>query len=137
MKKTLAFLLLFAMLFSLVSGCTNGGKDGETNAPVDEYTLEREEGTNQLTFYWNADGVDYDKCDMWIWYPNADGHGYLFHPCEYGAKVVLNVPKDVSEVGFIVRRDCSDPGGASWGDATKDYDGDRYAQIEEKRPSFT
>ncbi|MBQ5487497.1 MAG: type I pullulanase [Clostridia bacterium] len=129
MKRSLAFLLLFAMLFTFVSGCTKGGNDGETKAPVDEYTLEREEGTNQLTFYWNADGVDYDKCDMWIWYPNADGHGYLFHPCEYGAKVVLNVPKDVSEVGFIVRRDCSDPGGSSWGDATKDYDGDRYAQI--------
>ena len=66
---------------------------------------------------------------MWIWYPNADGHGYLFHPCEYGVKVVLNVPEEISQVGFIVRRNCSDPGGASWGSATKDYDGDRFADI--------
>ena len=67
---------------------------------------------------------------MWIWYPNADGRGYPFHPCAYGAKVVLNVPEEVTEVGFIVRRNCSDPGGTSWGDAVKDYDGDRYAKIE-------
>ena len=95
----------------------------------EEYTLPREEGTRQLTFYWYGESVNYDTCDMWIWYPNADGHGYLFHPCEYGVKVVLNVPEDISRVGFIVRKNCSDPGGASWGDATKDYDGDRYAEL--------
>ena len=100
-----------------------------TEPVSDEYTIEREPGTNQLTFYWQADNVNYDKCDMWIWYPNADGRGYLFQPCDYGAKVVLNVPEGIDEVGFIVRKDCSDPGGTSWGDATKDYDGDRYAQI--------
>ena len=93
------------------------------------YSLPREEGTRQVIFYWNGDGADYAKCDMWIWYPNADGHGYLFHPCEYGAKVVLNVPESESRVGFIVRRNCSDPGGASWGEATKDFDGDRYAEL--------
>ncbi len=95
----------------------------------EEYSLPREEGTRQVIFYWNGDGADYAKCDMWIWYPNADGHGYLFHPCEYGAKVVLNVPESESRVGFIVRRNCSDPGGASWGEATKDFDGDRYADL--------
>ena len=42
---------------------------------------------------------------------------------------MLNVPESESKVGFIVRRNCSDPGGASWGEATKDYDGDRYAEI--------
>ena len=94
-----------------------------------EYTLPREEGTRQVIFYWYGENVDYDTCDMWIWYPNADGHGYLFHPCAYGAKVVLNVPESESRVGFIVRRNCSDPGGASWGSATKDYDGDRYAEL--------
>ena len=98
-------------------------------ARAEEYTLPREEGTRQVTFYWYCDGEDYDACDMWIWYPNADGHGYLFHPCEYGVKVVLNVPEKESKVGFIVRRNCSDPGGASWGSATKDYEGDRYAEI--------
>ena len=103
---------------------------GGTPARAEEYSLPREEGTRQVVFYWNGDGADYETCDMWIWYPNADGHGYLFHPCEYGAKVVLNVPESESKVGFIVRRNCSDPGGASWGEATKDYDGDRYAELD-------
>ena len=103
---------------------------GGTPARAEEYSLPREEGTRQVVFYWNGDGADYETCDMWIWYPNADGHGYLFHPCEYGAKVVLNVPESESKVGFIVRRNCSDPGGASWGSATKDYDGDRYAELD-------
>ena len=87
------------------------------------------ESTRRITFYWHADGVDYDTCDLWIWFPGKDGHGYLLEPCEYGAKVSLEVPGDVSQVGFIVRKACSDPGGASWGSATKDYDGDRFAEI--------
>ena len=148
MKRILAILLCLLMVCGLFVGCEKpADKPVTTNAPTEtqapittaapetepagteEYTLEREPGTNQLTFYWKDEGVDYSKCDMWIWYPNADGRGYLFHPCEYGAKVVLNVPTDVTEVGFIVRRDCSDPGGTSWGDATKDYDNDRFAAI--------
>ena len=125
MKRTGCALTVLMMVLTLLCGpgavtaaCAEG-----------EYTLPREEGTRQVTFYWRADDADYDTCDMWIWYPNADGHGYLFHPCAYGVKVVLNVPEDVTRVGFIVRRKCSDPGGASWGDATKDYDADRYAEI--------
>jgi pullulanase len=94
-----------------------------------EYTLEREPGTNQLIFYWLAKDVDLSKCDMWIWFPNADGKGYVFHEDYRGPKVILNVPEDVTEVGFIVRKNCSDPGGSSWGDATKDFEGDRYALI--------
>ena len=133
MKRLTALFLALLMLAAL-AGC--GRKpNGETPdasekpAPADEYTLEREDGKNQIVFYWYNESGNYDKCDMWIWFPNADGRGYLFHPCEYGAKVIVNVPADVTEVGFIVRRDCSDPGGTSWGDATKDYDGDRYAKI--------
>ena len=90
------------------------------------------EGMNRVTFYWYGDGADYGKCDMWIWFPGADGRGYLFEPCDYGVKVTLDVPEDVTKVGFIVRTDCSEPGGSSWGSATKDYDGDRYAEITGK-----
>ena len=157
MKRTIAFLLLLVMLLGLFAGCQQNTPETPTEAPAasdnqpteaepetaepseappeteapaeDEYSLPPEDGCNQLTFYWDGDGTDYDKCDMWIWYPNADGRGYPFHPCDYGAKVVLNVPADVTEVGFIVRKNCSDPGGTSWGDATKDFDGDRFAQI--------
>ncbi len=90
------------------------------------------EGMNRVIFYWYGDGADYAKCDMWIWFPNADGRGYLFEPCDYGVRVVLDVPEGVSQVGFIVRKECSDPGGSSWGSATKDVDADRYADIAGK-----
>ena len=87
------------------------------------------EGVRRLTLYWTDEGVDYETCDVWIWFPGKDGSGHLFEPCEYGGKTSVDVPEDVSEVGFIVRRDCSEPGGSSWGNATKDYDGDRFAAL--------
>jgi len=124
MKRILCVLTALLMLTALLP---EGA--AVSAARAEEYSLPREEGTRQVIFYWYGDGVNYEDCDMWIWYPNADGHGYLFHPCEYGAMVALNVPEGISQVGFIVRRNCSDPGGASWGSATKDYDGDRYAEI--------
>ena len=87
------------------------------------------EESRQVIFYWQAEGVNYDTCDMWIWFPGKDGRGYLFEPCDYGVRVALEVPSDVSRVGFIVRKACSDPGGSSWGSATKDYDGDRFVDL--------
>ena len=125
MKRTGCLLTALLMMVTLLSGWTAGS----AALAEEEYTLAREAGTRQVTFCWYGENVDYDTCDMWIWYPNADGRGYLFHPCAYGAKVVLNVPEEISKVGFIVRKNCSDPGGTSWGSATKDYDGDRYAEI--------
>ena len=95
-----------------------------------EYTIDREDGKNQITFYWTKPGVDYSKADMWIWYGGADGHGYPFHECAYGGKVVLNVPDTVHSLGYIVRYDCSDPGGSSWGEATKDVEDDLFLDIE-------
>ncbi len=140
-RKLISLLLCCLVAAGLLAGCagepaapttTAGTQAASASEPVlegTEYTLAPERGTNQLTFYWKGGGVDYSKCDMWIWMPGADGRGYPFHPCAYGGKVVLNVPEDVTEVGFIVRRDCSDPGGTSWGEATKDYDADRFAVI--------
>ena len=97
--------------------------------PADEFMLDPEPGTHQLTIYWKADKINFDTSDMWIWYEGADGHGYKMYPCAYGGKCVLNVPDDVQNVGFIVRTDCSEPGGSSWGSATKDYDGDRFIAV--------
>ncbi len=111
-------------------GGGNGDGTGDGQNPEDEYRLEKIEGHNQLTLYWTMPNVDYSKCDIWIWWGDVAGKGYLFHECGYGAKVVVNVPEEISEVGFIVRRDCSEPGGSSWGNATKDYDQDRFAIIE-------
>ena len=150
MKRKLALFLAALMLLGLLAGCgeapaqTQAEETGVTpaeTAPAEapaapavtpdpnEYTLPREDGCRQLTLYWKGPTDNYDNCDVWMWFPGRDGHGELFHPCGYGAKVVVNVPQDVTEVGFIVRRDCSDPGGSSWGDATKDYDEDRWAVL--------
>ena len=142
MKRLLRFGSLFLLLAMLLSVCLTacGGEGGDTTLPTeetkpsvpkDEYTLPLEDGYNQVTFYWTYGGT-YEKCDMWIWYGDKAGQGYVFHECEYGAKVVVNVPEGVEEVGFIVRRDCSEPGGSSWGSATKDYEQDRFAMIEGK-----
>jgi len=96
----------------------------------DEYQLAKEDGCNQLTVYWNYKGTQLDKCDLWVWWEDKEGSGYLFHECNFGAKCVVNVPDAITEVGFIVRKSCSDPGGVEWGTAVKDYDGDRVVKMD-------
>ena len=143
MKKTLRFIsiiILVFMVFSLtLTSCSNPTETYEETTteqseqpqqpPKEEYQLPLEDGYNQLTLYWSHNGT-YENCDVWIWWGDKAGQGHLFHECAYGAKMVVNVPEDVSEVGFIVRKDCSEPGGSSWGSATKDYDQDRFAIID-------
>ena len=112
---------------------TPGGEDTPSSGwtpPADEYTLERMDGYNQITFYWTHPDLDIATSDLWAWWDGKEGSGYLFHECDYGAKAVINVPEGIDQVGFIVRRDCSDPGASSWGSATKDYSEDRFAVIE-------
>lgn len=99
-------------------------------APVSgEYELPREAGCDQLSIYWTKDKIDINTSDMWIWFKGKDGRSYPMHPCDYGAKVVINVPEDVEEVGFIVRTGVTDVGSTSWGTATKDFDGDRFVKM--------
>ncbi len=146
-KKLLALALAALMLAGLLAGCgTPAAPAAEESAPPEteappqeapaaeeEFSLPPEAGCRQLTLYWKSPTDSYENCDVWVWYPGRDGHGELFHPCAYGGKIVLNVPEEIEEVGFIVRRDCSDPGGSSWGSATKDYDGDRFAVLTGER----
>ena len=127
-QKIVCLLLLAALLFT---GCEPAAVPPSTEPAPSEYTEPLQDGYNQVTFYWTYSGT-YENCDMWIWWGDKAGQGYLFHECEYGAKVVVNVPEGIEEIGFIVRKDCSDPGGSSWGNATKDYDQDRFAVIEGK-----
>ena len=146
MKKTysriLSLLLVAIMLLSLVlTSCRNDPSNnngtnesttdgGKWQIPEGEYTIPKEEGYNQITFYWSHPGV-IENCDIWAWWDGKEGSGYIMHPCDYGAKVVLNVPVDIEQVGFIVRTGCSEPGGSSWGEATKDGTSeDRFAVIE-------
>ena len=145
MKKTypriISFLLVAAMLLAMLISCTDPNKNDATTpaettkgdkwqVPEGEYTIPKEEGYNQITFYWSHPGV-IENCDIWAWWDGKEGSGYIMHPCAYGAKVVLNVPVGIEQIGFIVRTGCSEPGGSSWGEATKDGTSeDRFAVIE-------
>lgn len=83
---------------------TGPGTGGGTG---DEYQLPLEDGYNQLTLYWKGTArTNYDTADIWIWYADVNGQGYTFHKCGYGGKVVVNIPEDIAEVGFIVRTSC-------------------------------
>ena len=154
-KRWIACFLALLMVFGLFACGQTGNEQAEateqptevpvaepTEAPAnepepvepepaaDEYFLPKEEGMNQLTVYWKSETINFATSDMWMWFPGAEGRGYEMYPCAYGAKCMINVPKDIEEVGFIVRINCSDPGGTSWGDATKVYDGDRFAKMD-------
>ena len=97
--------------------------DGDWVMPEGEYTIEREPGCNQLTIYISLKGnsktYDPKVSDIWCWWEDKAGQGYLLNECQYGYKIVLNIPEEVKEVGFIVRTYCSEPGGNSWASATK------------------
>ncbi len=108
----------------------NTDPPSEWQPPEDEYILEREDGCRQITFYWTHSNLDIATSDIWVWWDGKEGSGYLMHECDYGAKAVINVPENINQVGFIVRRDCSDPGSDAWGDATKDFSEDRFAILE-------
>ncbi|MGN0814136.1 MAG: type I pullulanase [Candidatus Coproplasma sp.] len=128
----LSVLLSFVFVFAACGeqAVTPDTPDTPSGGTGDEYTLELEEGCRQLTIYYNR-AAGYTNCDIWLWYDGADGRGYVFHECDYGAKVVVNVPDTVEEVGYIIRTGCSDPGGTSWGTATKDgTDNDRSVTLD-------
>lgn len=131
MKKTQKIVCLLLLAALLLAGCAAAEVPPPTEPAPSEYIEPVQDGYNQVTFYWTHSGT-YENCDMWIWWGDKAGQGYLFHECEYGAKVVVNVPEGIEEVGFIVRKNCSDPGGSAWGSATKDYEQDRFAVIEGK-----
>ncbi len=120
-----------------VGGETGGGSNtgGNENNHHDPDVV-REEGHNLITFFWNnplwvKDPAKLAKCDIWCWWDGGEGGGRMMKQCEYGAMLTLSVPEDVTEVGFIVRTNCSDPGGTSWGNANKDCGpDDLFATIE-------
>ena len=140
-RRLLSFILALTMLLlPLLASCNTQtdppssettGQEEPTEQVTEEYTLPLEDGYNQLTIYFNHKDT-YENCDVWIWWGDVAGKGYILHECTYGAKAVINVPEGIEEVGFIVRKNCSDPGGTSWGSATKDFEADRFVAIEGK-----
>ncbi len=98
---------------------------GETRDDLD--LSDRPENTNVLVIYWTRGNGVFEGCDMWYWYDGKDGSGHLYEECDYGVRAIMYIPVGVEKVGFIARTDCSEPGGTSWGTATKDFSEDRYA----------
>ncbi len=126
-SKIFMTIVCLVLLASFFVAC-----NPDTNSPPDEWTLEKEDGYNQVTIYWkpSSSAVDVTKSDAWIWWDDKDGSGYLMHECDYGFKTMVNVPEGIEQIGFIIRTNCSDPGGSSWGDATKDVGEDRFITLE-------
>ena len=137
--KPIALLLSLALMVCLLFSACGENMPVTTPAPetepstvppaAEEYYEPLQEDYNQVIFYWNGSN-NYENCDVWAWWDGKDGKGYRFHECSYGGKAVIQVPEGISQIGFIVRKDCSDPGGSSWGSAAKDYAQDRFAAIE-------
>ena len=94
----------------------------------DEYFLPKEEGCNQLTIYWNYPG-DVSTAGFWIWPEGGNGYGYEVYPCEYGVKCMVNIPEDVTRVGFIACYGEVTVPSSSWIGGTKDFDGDRFVDM--------
>ena len=135
---TVLFCMLFVFAACAPKGDNGGGGGGDIggeipDTPGDEYTLECPAGYRQITVYWNRANGGYDDCDVWMWYNGGDGVALTFHECEYGGKVILNVPEDTIKVGYIVRTNCSAPGFAVWDGVIKDgSDTDRYVTLRGK-----
>ncbi|MDE7453816.1 MAG: hypothetical protein K2N22_05345, partial [Clostridia bacterium] len=135
-KRFLAVLcMLLSLVFVFATACNKGGNGG--GEEEGDYTLEKEEGCNQLTIYHYSE-TGYDDRDVWLWYGDVAGRGYLFHKCEYGAKAIFNIPDTVEEVGFIIRSGCSTPGASTWGTANKDgTENDRKIKIKGDMEIYT
>ncbi len=143
-KRMICMILALSML--LLSGCvqpeastpgstttgspTTGNPTVPTTqgGPEDEYFLPKEEGCNQITFYWQFKG-DAATSSFWIWPEGGNGYSYQVYECEFGLKCMVNIPKDVTRIGFIAIYGCSSVGGDAWPGGTKDYDGDRFLDI--------
>ncbi|MBO7196122.1 MAG: type I pullulanase [Clostridia bacterium] len=123
------------------TGTGNGeNNDGEVDNTLNEHAsyAEKKDGYNLITFYWNNTRADANKCDLWAWWDGdgGDGKGYIWEKCSYGYRVTLSVPDSVTEVGFIPRKDCTEPGGNSWGYALKDCGEDDLFAIIEGEDTF-
>lgn len=134
-KRSLALVLALIMLCMV--GCTPQGNSQGTTvptttpAPTEDYS-DIPAGYNQLVLYWDrSEGLD--TAAFWIWPEGGDGQGYPVEADAYGCKVVVNLPENVTRVGFIACYDCTATSGSSWIGGTKDVDADRFIEISERR----
>lgn len=103
---------------------------GENTNDFEPYTIPSP-GANQkqIVFYWREADHDYADNDIWLWHADAEGAAFELHECSYGAVAVINVPSNITSVGFIVRKDATTHTGSNWGNANKVYSDDRTAVL--------
>ncbi len=149
-RRILSLLLSLAMLLSLAActqvpadptdgstaGTTEGtkpdeGKPTDPSDPADDYP-EIPEGHKQVVIYWDYSG-DLSTAAFWIWPEGGNGQGYPVEECEYGARVVVNVPANTTRLGFIACYGCSSTSGSTWIGGTKDVEQDRFIDINADR----
>jgi hypothetical protein len=119
--RIISFLLVLVMLLSFgLTACTPSGEgggegegeggsgDGGWQIPEGEYTIPKEPGHNQITFYWSHPGV-IENCDIWAWWDGKEGSGYVMHPCEYGARSFSTFPSASSRSALSCVRDAPSP----------------------------
>ena len=136
-KRVFSLLLCLLLLPGSFAGCGPAPAESQPESePVIEdswdgtdYTLEIGEGERQLILYWTNPDGGYKTSDVWIWLPDENGRIEDFHRCEYGVKMVVNVPEHTEKVGFIVRRSSSWTDRTAWGNCTKDVESDRFAVL--------
>ena len=109
----------------------DGNNGGSTEVVKGEHASYAEsikkDGYNLITFYWRnkvMSEADFETCDLWYWFGDESG-AIMWEKCDYGGRVTLSVPENITEVGFIARKYCTQPGdGSSWGNAEKDTGAD-------------
>ncbi len=126
-KRGIALLLALVMLCAV--GCT---PSNESVPPTTEDYSDIPEGHNQLVLYWDYTG-DLETAAFWIWPEGGDGQGYPVEADAYGCKVVVNLPENVTRVGFIACYGCTSTSGSTWIGGTKDVDADRFIDMTARR----
>ncbi len=154
LSRILSMVLAIAMLLSLAACApgpgndTTGGTAGSTGdkdptgttgttPPTDPSMPEGDfpeipDGHNQIVIYWDYSG-DLSTAAFWIWPEGGNGAGYPVEADAYGCRTVVNIPSDVTKVGFIACYGCSSTSGSTWIGGTKDVDQDRFIEVTGER----
>ena len=129
-KRALALTLALVLL--CLMGCdTQKPTDPTVTEPTEDYS-DVPEGYNQLVIYWDYAG-DLSTAAFWIWPEGGNGQGYPVEADAYGCKVVVDLPADVTRVGFIACYGCTATSGSTWIGGTKDVDADRFIDMNARR----
>lgn len=130
LNRALSLLLVFVMLLTMAACGQGNPTTGTPTNPTNptEPTNPKDEGPKTLTIYWSYDG-DISTASFWIWPEGGNGYSYPVEACDYGVKCVVEIPEDVARVGFIAIYDCATVGGSTWPGGTKDYDQDRFVDM--------